>query len=204
MVQYFQVRMDTLFRGKHHMDNPLLVLSSAAMSWQQRTLSSEVAHHARRAVLDWFGALIPGCTDNHVKQLAAVLAADRGQGRSVSYVDGSLGSPRSAALLNGTASHIAEFDDIYRDGGYHPGSPTISAALALAQDLDCSEEWFLRSVIAGFEVGCRLATALQPSHYRDWHITGTIGTIGAAVSSAFIRGATEDCPSSGFLGQQAV
>lgn len=173
------------------MDNPLLTLASAAASWQHRALTAEVEHHTRRAVLDWFSALIPGCTDSNVQQLARIISGDRGNGRAISYVDGSLGSARSAALLNGTASHAAEFDDIYRDGGYHPGSPTISAALALAQDLDCSEEWFLRSVIAGYEVGCRLATALQPSHYRNWHITGTVGTVGAAVASAFIKGGTE-------------
>ena len=31
-------------------------------------------------------------------------------------------------MINGAASHSVEFDDIYRDAGYHPGSPTISAS----------------------------------------------------------------------------
>ena len=33
-----------------------------------------------------------------------------------------------AALINGTASHTIEFDDIFRDGLYHPGSPVIAAS----------------------------------------------------------------------------
>lgn len=167
--------------------NPLTTLAEAAADWLDRPLSAEVEHHARRAVLDWFAALMPGCVDGPALLLAGALASERGQGRAVSYVDGGLGAPRHAALLNGTASHTAEFDDIFRDGGYHPGSPTIAAALAVAQDTGASEDRFLRAVIGGFEVGCRIAMALQPSHYRNWHITGTVGTIGAAVSTAMLK-----------------
>ncbi len=71
----------------------------------------------------------------------------------MNYVGGGTGSARHAALLHGIASHTAEFDDIYRDGGYHPGSPTISAALAVAQDVGASGKEFLRAVIGGYEVG---------------------------------------------------
>lgn len=170
--------------------NPLIVLAEAAAGWTTRPFAADVEHHARRAVLDWFAALLPGCADGPALSLAAVLASERGTGRAVSYVDGGTGAPRHVALLNGTASHTAEFDDIYRDGGYHPGSPTISAALAVAQDRGATQEQFLRAVTGGFEVGCRIAMALQPSHYRDWHITGTVGTLGAAVSTAMLADGT--------------
>ncbi|GGH44965.1 MmgE/PrpD family protein [Frigidibacter albus] len=168
--------------------NPLTTLAEAAADWISRPLTPEVEHHARRAVLDWFAALLPGCVDGPALLLAPALASERGSGRAVSYVDGGLGAPRHASMLNGTASHTAEFDDIFRDGGYHPGSPTISAALAVAQDVGATQEQFLRAVIGGFEVGCRIAMALQPSHYRNWHITATVGTFGAAVSTAMLRG----------------
>jgi 2-methylcitrate dehydratase PrpD len=172
--------------------NPLTTLAAAAADWTTRPLSEAVEHHARRAVLDWFAAMMPGCADGPALMLAPALASERGAGRAVSYVDGGTGAPRHAAMLNGTASHTAEFDDIYRDGGYHPGSPTISAALAVAQDQGATQEQFLRAVIGGFEVGCRVALALQPSHYRNWHITGTVGTIGAAVSTAILKGGSSE------------
>ena len=44
--------------------------------------------------------------------------------------DGRRASVRAAALINGAAAHTVEVDDIYRDGIYHPGAPTIAAALA--------------------------------------------------------------------------
>src|SRR5690606_39657371 len=162
------------------MTNPLLALADAAHSWQNRVVSPQLEWDCRRAVLDWFGSMLPGCIDGPAIPLAKALAAGRGQGNAISYADGSQGTARHAALLNGTASHTAEFDDIYRDGGYHPGSPTISAALAVAQQQGASADAFRRSVIAGYEVGCRIALALQPSHYRNWHITAPVGTLGPA------------------------
>ena len=40
-------------------------------------------------------------------------------------------SPRLKALIEGTAAHTVEVDDIFRDGIYHPGAPTIAASRAL-------------------------------------------------------------------------
>lgn len=170
------------------MDNPLRTLAGAAADWSVREITPEVDHATRRAVLDWFGAMLPGCVDGPAPALTRALESGRGSGRAVTYTDGQQGSARHAALLNGVASHTAEFDDIFRDGGYHPGSPTISAALAVAQDLGASHDAFQRAVIGGYEVGCRIAMALQPSHYENWHITATVGTMGAAVSTAMLKG----------------
>jgi len=49
----------------------------------------------------------------------------------------------------------------------------------------------LRAIVAGYEVGCRIGLAVQPSHYRYWHTTGTVGTFGAAAAVAVIMGLDE-------------
>jgi 2-methylcitrate dehydratase PrpD len=168
--------------------NPMIRLARAADEWRSRDLPDGVAHDTRRAVLDWFASMLPGCAEGPAVSLSRALATERGQGEAFAYVDGGRGAARHAALLNGTASHTVEFDDIFRDGGYHAGSPTISAALAVAQAEGASLEAFHRAVIGGYEVGCRIAIALQPTHYRNWHITATVGTMGAAVSTAMLKG----------------
>lgn len=168
--------------------NPLILLAQAAEAWRHRDIAPALRHDTRRAVLDWFASMLPGCIEGPAVTLAHALAADRGSGSAVAYTGGPTGSARFAALINGTASHTVEFDDIYRDGGYHAGSPTISAALAVAQAEGVDADAFHRAVIGGYEVGCRIAMALQPSHYRDWHITATVGTMGAAVSTAMLKG----------------
>ncbi len=170
------------------MDNPLLILAEHAASWRGRPLPLDLAHHARRALVDWFAALLPGCKQPPVTLLAAALAEEAGSGQAICYVDGQKGPLRRAALLNAAASHVVEFDDIHRDSGYHPGSPVVGAALAAAQAQGCSLDDLLRALVAGYEVSCRIGLAVQPSHYRYWHTTGTVGTFGAAAAVALLLG----------------
>ncbi|MFC7475093.1 MmgE/PrpD family protein [Dankookia sp. GCM10030260] len=169
-------------------DNPLLTLAGHAASWRSRPLPDAVAHHARRALIDWFAALLPGLSKPPATLLAAAMAAERGPGRSICYVDGQPSPLRHAALLNATASHTVEFDDIFRDAGYHPGCPTIAPALAAVQQQGGSMDDLLRAITAGYEVSCRIGMAVQPSHYKNWHTTGTVGTFGAAVATAVALG----------------
>jgi 2-methylcitrate dehydratase PrpD len=49
-------------------------------------------------------------------------------------------------------------------------------------------EDLLRAIVAGYEVSCRIGVAIQPSHYRYWHTTGTVGTFGAATATALALG----------------
>nr|WP_274607296.1 MmgE/PrpD family protein [Paracraurococcus ruber] len=163
-------------------------MAEHAASWRTRPLPPDVAHHARRALIDWFAALLPGLSKPPATLLAAAMAAERGPGRSICYVDGRPGPLRHAALLNATASHTVEFDDIFRDAGYHPGCPTIAPALAAVQQQGGTMDDLLRAIVAGYEVSCRIGMAVQPSHYRNWHTTGTVGTFGAAVATAVALG----------------
>ena len=177
------------------MDNPLLALAVHAAGWRDRPLDPALAHHARRALVDWFAALLPGCRLPPATLLAAALAGEAaapGTPHATCYVDGLPSPLRRAALLNATASHVVEFDDIHRDSGFHPGSPTIAAALAAAEITGAGMEGLLRGIIAGYEVGCRIGLAVQPSHYRNWHTTGTIGTPAAAAATAVILGCDAD------------
>ena len=90
----------------------------------------------------------------------------------------------TAAWINGSISHAVEFDDIFRDAVYHPGCPTISAALAVAEAQGASGADFLRAVTVGYEISTRIGVAVQPSHYRFFHTTGTVGCFGSAAATA--------------------
>jgi 2-methylcitrate dehydratase PrpD len=174
------------------MTNPLIVLADHAASWRARDLPADVAHHARRVLVDWFAATLPGCSRPPATLMAAALEDEtRGGGGAVCYVTGRRVPLRHAALVNGTASHTVEFDDIYRYAVYHPGCPTIAAALAAAQSHDTGMEALLRAIVAGYEVSCRIGVAVQPSHYDFWHTTGTVGTFGAAAAVAVLLGCDE-------------
>lgn len=158
-----------------------------------RPLGLEVAHHAKRALIDWFSALFPGIAEAPGRQLMITHAAELGYGKSSLPGQRTTAFPATAAWINGSISHAVEFDDIFRDAVYHPGCPTIAAALAVAQERGCSGTELLKAITIGYEISTRIGVAVQPSHYRFFHTTGTVGCFGgAAAAAALIDGAKPD------------
>jgi len=161
--------------------------ASWAEQFRSQALAPEVLHHAKRAVIDLHAAMLPGAVVEPAVLLERALAEelDRGAAR---LALGRKATVRAAALINGAAAHTVEVDDIYRDGIYHPGAPTIPAALALAQTNGASGEAFLRAVVVGYEISTRIGAAMGRAHYKYWHNTGTIGCFGACAAAAEILG----------------
>jgi 2-methylcitrate dehydratase PrpD len=151
----------------------------------QLTHAADIQHHAKRALLDWTGALIAGgnlatadlLRQAYIDELVEVAPCSIAGTRLKTKL-------RAAAFLNGTLSHLAEYDDIYRNGAYHPASPTISAVFALAEARDLSRDALLKAITAGYEVSTRIGSAVQPSHYKYFHTTGTAGVFGSAAACA--------------------
>jgi 2-methylcitrate dehydratase PrpD len=138
-----------------------------AEEWRAKPMAPEVLHHARRALIDWHAALLPGAIVAPATLLKKAFAEEFERGY-----------PRAVALINGTAAHTVEVDDIYRDGIYHPGAPTIAAALSLKEDAP------LRAIVVGYEISTRIGAAMGRAHYKYWHNTGTIGCFGACAAAA--------------------
>lgn len=151
-------------------------------------IADDVRHHVRRAVLDWYAALLAGAQQPPATLMRTVFADELGRGPACLHFDGQPAPARLAALINGTASHIAEFDDIFRDAIYHPGCPVIASSLAAVQSVGGDGELLVRSVLAGYEISTRVGAAMAPAHYRFWHPTGTVGTLGAAAACSVALG----------------
>ena len=155
---------------------------------RQAKLPAEVLHAARRCLVDWFAATVPGGIEPPATLLVEAFAEEIGHGRAQLVPSGRRATARAAAFINGAAAHTIEFDDIYRDAIYHPGVVTVPAALALAQTRGLSGEALLRAIVAGYEVGTRIGVAVNPAHYEFWHTTGTVGCFGAAAAAACALG----------------
>jgi 2-methylcitrate dehydratase PrpD len=149
-----------------------------AVGFRKQSLSPAVLHHARRAVIDWYAALYPGAVLPPAALLEKAFAEELDRG-SATLALGRKAPPRLAALINGTAAHTVEVDDIFRDGIYHPGAPTIAAAFAVTEP-----DRALRAVTVGYEISTRIGAAMGKAHYKHWHNTGTIGCFGAAAAAA--------------------
>jgi len=170
-------------------DKGLLVdMADYAERERRARLSADVIHHAKRAVIDCFAALLAGGNDPPATLLARAFGDSIGHGKALLYPSGRKAPLRLAALINATAAHTAEFDDIFRDAIYHPGAPTIPAALAAAQSRGADGMAFLRAVVVGYEISTRIGLALGRPHYRYWHTTATVGTFGSAAAVATLLG----------------
>ncbi|WP_193188329.1 MmgE/PrpD family protein [Nisaea sediminum] len=170
--------------------SPIETFAGFVAGLDKTQLPDSTRHHARRCVLDWFAAAVPGGVLPPATLLENAIAEDLDRGMCRIVPSGRHATARAAALINGAASHTVEFDDIYRDGLFHPGVVVIPAALALAEDKGVSGDIFLRAVIAGYETANRIAAAVNPAHYDFWHTTATVGFFGAAAASSVVLGLT--------------
>ena len=166
-------------------------LARIVATQQANRLPEDVTHAAKRCLIDWVAVTIAGSVEKQARALEAGLSDELGFGPSRT-LSGHAAPMRTAALINGLASHIVEFDDIYAPGTYHPGSPTIAAALSVATGLDKSGTDLLDAIVAGYEASNRVARGLGLDHYKTWHTTGTAGTIGAAAAAASLYGLNVD------------
>jgi 2-methylcitrate dehydratase PrpD len=99
-------------------------------------------------------------------------------------------SALAASMANSVAACAYEFDDTHTGASVHPGAVIFPAALAAWRLSACDAVTFVRAVIIGYEVMCRVGRAANgPAHReRHFHPTSTTGHFGAAAAAAYCFG----------------
>lgn len=163
-------------------------------------LDDATLHLAKRCVLDGLAVALAGSEQPGMAPIAAYIESIGGTGQARLLGNSHRRVPAHlAALWAGTAGHAMDWDDTQLAEGpgrpygllMHPTMPPLVAALTLA-DLVTAEtggkidgKRLLTAFTAGFEVGCKIAEAINPDHYmRGFHTSGTIGTFAAAAAAA--------------------
>jgi 2-methylcitrate dehydratase PrpD len=144
----------------------------------------------RQCVLDWLGVTLAGGREPAAVIALAALRDDHPGDRGATVV-GSLTRlpPAEAALVNGTASHALDYDDVNAVMIGHPTVAVLPAVLALAETRHSTGAQVIEAFAAGYEAQCRIAAAAGPGPYqRGFHATATIGTFGAAAACARLLG----------------
>ena len=145
-------------------------------------LPPETREDAYRAILDWLGSVLAGAVEAPAR-LAQQVVGSFGASKEATVFGAGRASAAAAALANGVASHILELDDIHRGSTVHASAPIIPAALAVAEREHADGHAFMTAVTLGYEAALRIGEAVNPSHYRYWHPTGTVATFGAAAAA---------------------
>jgi len=152
----------------------------------------------RKSILDGLGLALSGSkaeTAALIQQYTKSLGCGAG-GAAVLGSSEKLPA-RFAALANGIAIHVDDFDDTQlaaaKDRVYgllvHPTVCVLPAALATAEVAGRSGKDLLLAYQVGVEVECKIAEAISPRHYEDgFHSTGTCGVFGSTTACARLKG----------------
>ena len=164
-------------------------LADLVVEHRKGELPSDVRAIAGWCVLDTIGVALAGM-DEPAASILRKEVRDNGQPFSAGLIGSSdRVSMLSAALLNGTAAHALDYDDVHMAIPGHASACIVPAVIALAEDIGASGKDVMTAVISGFEVGCRTGALLSPGHYNaGFHATGTIGAIAAAGACAGLLG----------------
>lgn len=155
-------------------------------------VSAEVRGIARQHLLDGYGLAIAGAAEP-AHAMVRNLPATAGTPEATVLGTAQRAPADVAACLNGLAIHALDFDDTQlatsAEGVYglltHPTAPVMGAACAAAEMVGASGVEMALAYVAGVEVACRVADAINPRHYLDgFHSTGTAGAFGAAAAAA--------------------
>lgn len=100
---------------------------------------------------------------------------------------GERASARDAALVNATAAHALDYDDVGLMG--HPSAVLVPALLAEGERLHASGLAVMQAYVKGFETWGELVARDQDRHHdKGWHPTAVFGVVAAAAAVAALRG----------------
>jgi 2-methylcitrate dehydratase PrpD len=162
-------------------------LAAAITALRYEDLPPGLVTIARQCLLDVLGTTVAGSRTPAGRIAAGALGADGGGSCTV------VGRPErlpayAAALVNGTAGHALDFDDVISSVG-HPTVAVAPALLAVAERTGASGRDVLTAFVAGVETQARIADAVGPEHYaRGFHSTATFGSYGAAAAAGRLLG----------------
>lgn len=151
-----------------------------------RTRGPNVRHQANRALVDGVAVSIAGSREEATERVATSLQARLRESGDCSLIGRAERSDEeTAALHNGVAGHILDYDDVYWPGRVHPTATSLPVVLALTEGRRVTGSRALDALATGIEVTCALSEWFGREHYdRGWHTTSTVGTLGATAAAA--------------------
>lgn len=170
------------------------ILSEFIYNLKYSDIDLDTKQTAKLLIADYFSACIAGYRTNKIFNEAVLSLMEEIGGTeqsSILFSDKKMPATNSA-FVNAVYAHGADMDDGNRKAMGHVGAHVIPSVLALAETLDVSENDILVAIVAGYEVYCRVAAAVQPGLvHRGFHSTGTAGAIACAAACAKLMGLDE-------------
>lgn len=147
----------------------------------------EAARIVRTGFTDTIATMIAGRNETVVGIVRQFVAARRSAAREARVLFGAESAAAAdAALINATAAHALDYDDVALGG--HPSTVLVPAVLAEGEHLGASGADALRAYLVGYEVWAELLSREPDAyHLKGWHPTAVLGTVGAAAAVAHLH-----------------
>jgi len=160
-------------------------LARYAAQFRYEDIPAEAVERMKTSLLDSIGCCLYGATLPWTQRVQAMAEAEQAAPVASLWGSGRKTSIANAAMVNGTAGHAFELDDIHKESIVHAGSIAVPVALAYAErDGGWTGRDLVCVLVAGYEVGTRVGNAATMSlFYRGFHPQGTSGVFVAAASA---------------------
>ena len=169
--------------------------------------ADEQARRMELYALDTLAVTLSGTVSPSSAPMVRMILSACGRPEATVMAEGCITSAWDAALANGAFAHALELDDDHRIAVLHPGAVVVPAALAAAEAANASGIAFLRSLLVGYEVTCRLGEVFRGSMFdHAMHPTGVCGIFWAAAAASVAMGLDRDAfvRALGIAGTQAA
>ncbi|KAK8106546.1 hypothetical protein PG999_009905 [Apiospora kogelbergensis] len=112
-------------------------------------------------------------------------------------------------MINGVASHAADYDDTHRDNPIHPSGPVLSALFAVAEwKAPILGQDFVTAFVADVEAECKLGVSVYPAHYEvRWpsvQVTGMRDSFGTGTKPFHVGWASQNGLMAALLAQAGL
>jgi len=182
-------------------------LAEFCADMQYGQIPQAVIEKIKTSLIDSIGCCLFGMTLPWTQHVQAMVEEEGAIPVASLFGTGKRTSVAGAVLVNATAGHAFELDDIHKESIVHPGSIALPVVAALSERSgNVDGRQFLTAIVAGYEIGARVGNAATMSlFYRGFHPQGTSGAFVAAAASAKMLGldAGRTLHTFGIVGSQA-
>src|SRR5580698_1145882 len=124
---------------------------------QYEDLSTVALEWISHAFIDTIGCALAGMAEEAPRIVMRIPGVAAAPGPASIWSTAGATSVLDATLINGTASHALDYDDVSGVMGGHPSAMLIPSMIALGESLGSSGRDLALSYVVGYEAECRIA-----------------------------------------------
>ena len=154
-------------------------------AFQVHDLSALALEWTSHAFIDTIACTLAGMVEDAPHIVMSIPGIGEAPGPATIWAGDRQTSVLDATLINGTASHALDYDDVAGVMGGHPSAMLVPSMIALGESLGANGRDLALAYVVGYETACRIARGVHFHHYdKGWHPTATLGIFGTVAAAS--------------------